>query len=103
MELTSQKDETPNLSTIKFGNKRRRSSADFLTSLKNVKNDKEKMALLDYGKSNKFSCWYDVPHSTGKRGKSYRVHLKQDISCSCKFFAQKNTPFKHLLYVYLLF
>ena len=59
------------------------------------------MALLDFGESNKFSCWYDVSSRTGKRGKSYRVHLKQDISCSCEFFAQKNTPCKHLLYVYL--
>ena len=39
--------------------------------------------------------------STKKRGKSYRVHLKQDISCPCKCFSQKNTPCKHLLYVYL--
>ena len=29
------------------------------------------------------------------------MHLKQDISCSCEFFVQKNTPRKHLLYVYL--
>ena len=88
-ERCDSNEETPNLPMIRLGNKRGRRSVDFLTSLKNVKNDKEKMALLDFGKSNTFSCWYDVSSSTGKRGKSYRVHLKQDISCSCNFFLRK--------------
>ena len=100
-ERCDSNEETPNLSTIRLGNKRGRRSADFLTSLKNVKNDKDKMTFLDFGESNKFSCRYDVLSSTGKRGKSYRMHLKQDISCFCEVFAQKNTPCKHLLYVYL--
>ena len=100
-ERRDSNEETPNLSTIRLVNKGGRRSADFLTSLKNVKNDKEKIALLDFGESNKFSSWYDVWSSTKKRGKSYRVHLKQDISYPCKCFAQKNTPCKHLLYVYL--
>ena len=56
-ERRDSNEETPNLSTIRLGNKRGRRSADFLTSLKNVKNDKEKMALLDFGESNKFSSW----------------------------------------------
>ena len=65
-ERCDSNEETPNLLTIRLGNKRGRRSADFLTSLKNVKNDKEKMALLDFGESNKFSCWYDVSSRTGK-------------------------------------
>ena len=52
-ERCDSNEETLNLSTVRLGNKRRRRSADFLTSLKYVKNDKEKMALLDFGESNK--------------------------------------------------
>ena len=56
-ERCDSNEETPNLSTIRLDNKRGRSSADFLTSLKNFKNEKEKVALLDFGESNKFSRW----------------------------------------------
>ena len=65
-ERCDSNEETPNLLTIRLGNKRGRRSADFLTSLENVKNDNEKMSLLDFGESNKCFCWYDVSNSTGK-------------------------------------
>ena len=79
-------------------NKRVKRSRDFLVALKNAKSST--MNLIDLGQVNDTSRWFEFS-SSGFRGRTYSVQIKEIINCTCEFFNQKNTPFKHILHVYL--
>ena len=83
---------------LKTHNKRVKQLSDFLVALKNAKS--RTMNLIDSGQVTDTSKWFELS-SSSSRGRTYRVEIKETINCSCKFFSQKNTPCKHILYTYL--
>ena len=80
------------------GNKKVKWSSDFLVALKNAKSST--INLTDLGHVTDTSRWFELS-SSSSRGRTYRVEIKETINCTCEFFNQKNTPCKHILYVYL--
>ena len=58
------------------------------------------MNLIDLGQVTDTSRWFELSSSCS-RGRTYRVEIKETVNCTCEFFNQKNTPCKHILYVYL--
>ena len=58
------------------------------------------MNLIDLGQVTDTSRWFELS-SSSSRGRTYRVEIKETVNCTCEFFNQKNTPCKHILYVYL--
>ena len=79
-------------------NKRVKRSRDFLVALKNAKSST--MNLFDLGQVNDTLRWFEFS-SSSSGGRTYSVQIKETIYCTCEFFNQKNTSFKHILYVYL--
>ena len=58
------------------------------------------MNLIDLGQVTYTSRWFELSNSSS-RGRTYRVEIKETVNCTCEFFNRKNTPCKHILYVYL--
>ena len=80
------------------GNKRVKRSSAFLVDLKNAISST--MNLIDLGQVTNTSRWFELSISSS-RGRTYRVEIKEAVNCTCEFFNQKNTPCKHILYVFL--
>ena len=50
------------------------------------------------GEQDKYHNWFHV--SSGRNNAiSYTVDIRRELRCSCEYFAQKNTPCKHILYI----
>ena len=58
------------------------------------------MNLIDLGQVTDTLRWFELSISSS-RGRTYRVEIKETINCTFEFFNLKNTPCKHILYVYL--
>ena len=74
-------------------------SNEFQVALENAKAAKN-LILLDLGEVSETSKWFEISSASSRR-RSYKVEIKEAVSCTCEFFSQKNTPCKHLLHVYL--
>ena len=98
-ELESDSNLSEKIELKRMGNKRVRRSNEFQLALANAKGSKN-LTLLDLGEVNETSKWFEIS-SASSCGRSYKVEIKEAVSCNCEFFTQKNTPCKHLLYVYL--
>ena len=44
--------------------------------------------------------WFTVSSATG-RVRKHKVEITESIKCTCGFFIEKDTPCKHIIYVYL--
>ena len=82
------------------GNKPVKRSADLQEAINNTKRDQTKINLIDTGHEGKYLKWFTVSSANG-RGKKYKVENAESIKCTCEFFKQKNTPRKHIIYIYL--
>ena len=80
------------------GNKRVKRSKDFLVALKNAKSST--INLIDLGRVTDTLGWFELS-SSSSGGRAYRAEIKQTVNCTCEFFNQKNTPCKHIFYLYL--
>ena len=49
------------------------------------------------GEQEKYHKWFHVS-SGGSNATSYTVNTCRKLRCSCEYFAQKNTPCKHIVY-----
>ena len=61
--------------------------------------DHTKINLIDTGYERKFLKWFTVS-STNGCGKKYKAKIVESVKCTCEFFNQKNTPCKHIIYIY---
>ena len=43
--------------------------------------------------------WFTISSTSGRERK-YKVEIAESIKCTCEFFNQKNTPCKHIIYIY---
>ena len=82
------------------GNQRTKRSSGFTVSLKNAKSQESKLLLVDMEIHDAYHKWFEIPSAAG-RAKSYKIDICQTIKCTCEYFSQKNTPCKHIIYIYL--
>ena len=71
-----------------------------MVPLKNAKSQHSKLDLVDLRIHNACHKWFEISKPAG-RTKSYKIDISQTIKCTCEYFSQKNTPCKHILYIYL--
>ena len=82
------------------GSQRTKHSSGFMVAFKNAKTQQSKLHLVDMGKHDAYHKWFEISSAAG-RAKSYKIDICQAIKCTCEYFSQKNTPCKHILYIYL--
>ena len=71
-----------------------------MVPLKNAKSQHSKLDLVDMRIHNACHKWFEISKAAG-RAKSYTIHISQTIKCTYEYFSQNNTPYKHILYIYL--
>ena len=71
-----------------------------MVALKNAKSQQSKLHLVDMVIHDAYHKWFGISSAAGP-AKSYEINICQTIKCSCEYFSQKNTPCKHILYIYL--
>ena len=82
------------------GNQRTKRSSRFMVALKNAKSEQSQLHLVDMGMHDTYHKWFEISGAAGP-ATSCKVDICQTIKCTCKYFSQKNTPCKHVLYIYL--
>ena len=81
----------------RLGNGRSKLSLVFMVALKNMKDFAQKTSIIDAGEQDKYK-WFHL--SSGQNNAvSYTVELWKELRCTYEYFAQKNTPCKHILYI----
>ena len=54
--------------------------------------------MEDFGANGELQRWFNVT-SAKERSLRYRVEIGYQVKCTCEYYALKNTPCKHIVYV----
>ena len=82
------------------GNQRMKRSSGFMVALKNAKLQLSNLDLADMRIHAAYHKWFEISTAAG-RARPYKIDICQTVKCTCQYFSKKNTPCRHILYIYL--